>query len=59
MEKLNSDLHSRILTARVFKEQEAFYVTNIYAPAGAQKRSKTTFSLKAYIHTSRQMDQLY
>jgi len=38
MEKLNSDLQGRILTAKVFKEQEAFYITNIYAPAGAQKR---------------------
>ena len=55
MEKINSDLQGRILTAKVFKEQDTFYVTNIYAPAGAQKRKENYIffeSLYPYIQTN-------
>ena len=55
MEKISSDLQGRILTAKVFKEQETFYVTNIYAPAGAQKRKQNYIffeSLYPYIQTN-------
>jgi len=55
MEKISSDLPGRILTAKVFKEQETFYVTNIYAPAGAKKCKQNYIffeSLYPYIQTN-------
>jgi len=52
MERIANDLNGRVLTVKVFSNNQAFHITNIYAPSEKQNKTelKIIISLKIYIH---------
>jgi len=46
MERIANDLNGRVLTVKVFSNNQTFHITNIYAPSGKRNRTQNHYFFK-------------